>query len=510
MRNLINSFPKKIILILTVIASIELISLINYLNPGLNNTVFFSLAFVFLVIALKNSSIALLILFIEIFIGSKGYLFYFESGGLILPIRIAFWIIIMSVWLAKANLNFFAKKQSISSQIPLLKSNYLNYLSILAIFISLGVVNGLLSENTSNNIFFDANAWLYFLLILPIYAEFSQSNQLEKIKLVFVSAVTWVTIKTFFILYLFSHNFSFIGPIYKWVRTTGAGEITLIEEGFYRVFLQSHIFSLVAFFAALIYFIETIKKTTKKNHVLLLLVLSCSFSVLIIAQSRSFWVGLVAGLAVYLLFELLYSTTKVRFIFRTLSYLSIVFVVSLFIVISIVKFPYPNLVGDFTTTDLLAKRVSVESSEAAVSSRWALLPLLMDQIKISPITGGGFGSTITYISSDPRVRESTAIGEYTTYAFEWGWLDIWLKIGLLGLIAYISLIGKLLFDSFVAFKVKKEVFIFKYLPLSLISILVVNIFSPYFNHPLGIVFLIIMIAIYDFHLHGIHKTSSNT
>ena len=148
--------------------------------------------------------------------------------------------------------------------------------------------------------------------------------------------------------------------------------------------------------------------------------------------------------------------------------------------------------GGFTATALLSERVSQITGEAGVSSRWALLPELWDKIKQAPILGQGFGSIITYQSSDPRVLQSSPTGEYTTYAFEWGWLDIWLKLGLFGLIAYLSLVGKIIVDGIFRNKAKDKIIYGLTIGIAVIS--AVSIFSPYMNHPLGIGYLILVSA----------------
>jgi UDP-N-acetylmuramoyl-L-alanyl-D-glutamate--2,6-diaminopimelate ligase len=48
-----------------------------------------------------------------------------------------------------------------------------------------------------------------------------------------------------------------------------------------------------------------------------------------------------------------------------------------------------------------------------------LLPILFDGVKRHPVLGSGFGATVTYKSSDPRVVAATG-GVYTNYAFEPG------------------------------------------------------------------------------------------
>ncbi len=106
--------------------------------------------------------------------------------------------------------------------------------------------------------------------------------------------------------------------------------------------------------------------------------------------------------------------------------------------------------------------------------------------------GSGFGATVTYQSSDPRLVAASANGLYTTYAFEWGWLDVWLKLGIFGLLAYLALFAKIIFNGLK---------IGGYLSLSLATglavLIAVNIFSPYLNHPLGIGYLILAAAMIE-------------
>ena len=92
------------------------------------------------------------------------------------------------------------------------------------------------------------------------------------------------------------------------------------------------------------------------------------------------------------------------------------------------------------------------------------------------------------MSDDPRIVPTTAngSGEFTTYAFEWGYLDMILKFGILGTLIYLILI----------FKVLKKLFVINLgFALGLIALLVINIFSPYLNHPLGIGFVILCSSI---------------
>ncbi len=492
---------KKILSIILLIALFEFLSFIGYLFPQFNQIAFFVIAIFVLILSIYNLEYGLYIIFAELFISSKGYLFYFASNGLIISIRIALWIIIMSVWLSKVIIKTIRdKKLAINSYY----SPYLPYILALFIFIAWGFTNGILKNNGFNNIFFDFNNWLYFLLIFPIIQISAKSNLtnnsdllqnrfLKNLWQILLASISWITLETFILLFLFSHKISTIlPPIYKWIRTSGVGEITMIKSGFYRIFFQVHIFELLAIFIFLFFILDLINKhqiKTKKfllnfNAYCLLL------SAIIISFSRSFWLGLVIGILSLMLWILIKYGFK-----RAIELSSIILigaVVSVFLIFAIVKFPYPKSMAKFNP-DLLQERAQDIKKGKAVSSRWNLLPLLLQEIEEAPILGKGFGKTITYKSNDPRIANTTANSMYTTYAFEWGWLDIWLKLGIFGIIIYLALLYKLIL---LCLKIKLELMIQNYLiyslALGIIVLAIVNFFTPYLNHPLGIGYILLL------------------
>jgi len=106
------------------------------------------------------------------------------------------------------------------------------------------------------------------------------------------------------------------------------------------------------------------------------------------------------------------------------------------------------------------------------------LPKLWQEISQAPILGKGFGTTVVYQSSDPRFLEQSADGLYETYAFEWAWLDLWLKLGILGVLIYLWFLIKLIRDALSL----KQIGVV----LCLVALAMVNVFTPYLNHPLGL------------------------
>jgi len=495
--------PKKILQILGALFCFEVLSYLVYLFPIFNWGVFIILAIAFLIIALADFKLATLILLAELFIGSKGYLFYFSAGGAILSIRIMFWIIIMSVWAAKVIIEWLkTKKFPLAS---LSKTKFLPALSLLAIFIIFGFINGLIRQNGFGNIFLDFNAWLFFALFFPFYsvffADIKRAENWENLKEVFFATALWLTLKTLFFLFCFAHNIPGTEQLYLWLRTTGVGEITEIGHGFYRLFFQSHIYLVWAFLFTAVWLAKKFAlrdeaktmldgdgELTKRGHIVWTVIFGSAFlSVIILSLSRSFWVGLAGGLL--LLAIIIWMKTSLRRLMLNLIHWLVMLAGAFIIIFAVAKFPFPPSVGGFDFS-LLSQRTDLTSSDAAVNSRWALLSALSQELKESPIFGEGYGATVTYKSSDPRIVQSTTNGLYTTYAFEWGYLDIWLKLGLLGLIAYLGLLY-IIFRRALKTSTLKNNWLHLGVAAGILALAITNIFTPYLNHPLGIGYLLL-------------------
>jgi len=492
----------------------EILSFIGYLLSPVNQAVFFVIAAAALVLSLYNLKYGVWMALAELFIGSKGYLFYFTAGGLVVSIRIALWIIIMSVWFAGLCKKFVqTKKVDFADEAIRARKTLLPYFFLLFAVVCLGALNGLLRGNPGADIFFDFNGWLYLTLLLPVYrivfagtgedkkaAERVRSG-LSALGQVFAASVIWLSFKTFFLIFIFSHDLESIAPaIYRWVRESGVGEITRMEGGFYRIFFQSHIFALAGFLIFLFVatrYINRERVVFSRYFMAIFAMISILLSVNLISFSRSNWAGLIFGIIPVVAYQL-WMTKKKRFkkLSITMTMLAASLVLSIGIIAAIVKFPYPGSTGNFNT-GLLSERAGQVTGEAGVSSRWNLLPPLAAKIVAAPVLGQGFGATVTYRTNDPRILASSANGEYTTYAFEWGWLDIWLKTGIIGIAAYLLLLVMIFKAGISVSSGEENAGIVPGMLIGLAAIIVVNFFSPYLNHPLGLGYIILCAVTID-------------
>lgn len=475
----------------------EALSFFGYLFPLAREAGFFLIFAAAIILSLKDLKYGLFLVFGELLLGGKGYLFYFEQGGTIISLRIALFLAVMAVWVFIAGKGLIASRGRILAEFRLSGRPFPAYFGILLAFCAWGAVNGLLEGNGFANVFFDLNGWLYLFLFFPAYQVFSRdAKAVSALPELFAAGLGALTVKTFFLEFIFSHKiYAILEPVYRWVRTSGAGEITIMDSGFARVFLQSQIFALFAFFILAVLLGETklsrrifSQKNERLAGTVFFISLTAMISLILISFSRSFWVAAAAVFALYLFFALKNGGWKKTF--KNLLFITAAAIAALFIITATIKFPYPKP-SDVRFTDALGERASTLSGEAAVSSRQELWPKLLAEIKSAPILGKGFGATVTYRTGDPRVLASSADGLYTTYAFEWGWLDIWLKLGFFGVLFYLFLILKISVQGLHSGALNSA------LALGLLLLAAVNFFTPYANHPLGIGFLIIAAIIIE-------------
>lgn len=487
---------KNIFLIISFLGIIELLSFLSFLEPVIALPVFTIISLSFLFLSIYRIDYALGVIFSELIIGSMGHLFYLDLGPR-LSIRIVFFLLISLVFLVKFAYQFYRDRNN-SVYFQRLRSFVLwKPFVYLAIFVGIGLINSLVRATSFSLVFQDFNAWLFFFLIFPCLAvlDLKKKKSLDFLINIILASLIFLSLKTLFLLAIFFHNSDIASGIYSWLRLNLLAEIT-INNFWSRIFLQSQIFSGAAILFTLFMFQAkeitsySLKYLFKKDNLILLLLSALFFSTILLSLSRSFWLAL----ALVLLLSVLYIWRFIAYkkLLQSLLFLFTSVIVGIFFVYLITILPISESKSpDFTK--ILSDRISQDSSEAAIASRWSLLPVLAQEIKTAPFFGKGFGYEISYISSDPRVLEKDPSGEYRTFAFEWGYLDTFLKIGFFGLLSYLLIIFRLIHLSLK--KPVKEKSIALAASAVIMFLAVVNFFTPYLNHPLGISLLILMTCI---------------
>lgn len=450
-------------------------------------------------VSLYSLKTGLLIVIAELLLSSKGYLFAVEIAGVTISIRLALFLVIMAaagIWMIR------------EKQIRFFSWNYWKEYAAIVLVVIFGVGIGFLSGNELGTIFLDTNGYLYIGLILPLTQAIRIKEDLYPFINLFFIAIIATGIKTIVLLGLFSKidilPYTLPG-IYSWVRDTGVGEITRFPNGFSRIFFQTHIFMLAAFFIGWTIIVmlfdagkwkQGLQSAGQRLSIRAILVAAVSGLVIFLSYSRSFWVAAVATAVFACIWFLWRQRLSWKAVLSSIGIVAVILVANYGIAYAIVNIPIPG--AQRITGNLLTERTKEVASESAASSRIQLLQPMLASIAESPVIGSGLGTTVTYISNDPRVRAESPDGTYTTYAFEWGYLDLLLKFGIAGTIVLFIALWRMSRPLLQRHTAPLDAVLSMGALFGLIAVLVTHALTPYLNHPLGIGLLLLITLIASF------------
>jgi hypothetical protein len=450
------------------------------------------------VLTLKKLEWGLIFAFLEIFIGGHGHLFDLSVGGFSVSVRMVIFGAVMLGWFIlvlqrKVKLVFRPRRD-----VPWI---------LLGAAIIIGSVNGLLT-NDLHNAFDDANSYLTVFYVLPLISVYWNQENRRLLLLTLTAGAVWVAFTTLLFLFGFTHlPGKFLQDIYVFVRDARLAEITILTvpaklqvlfpngAWYFRIFFQSQ-FIVLAYeivFAAATFMVYR----SKEDHVpgSVWAIHAFMLATIYASMSRSFFLGLIAAALVLILGFFLDHVRPMVIVKRAFG-IGLMKLAAAIGLVLLVIFPLP-IRPDFTQS-LFYKGGDGADRGAAVSSRWNLLPPMMTEIRNSPIIGSGFGEEVTFVTDDPRIRATNPSGEYTTYRFEWGYQDLWLKMGFLGLLAFVAYILGLYNATASAWmKGEGDRWLSLGFGAGIIALYIVHIFSPYLNHPIGLGFMVFVLPFFS-------------
>ena len=494
-----------------LIGATELLSNLVYSDILPATPVFYSVLILVFLASLIRLPIGISILFAELIIGSKGYLFSLDSWDSRISIRMGIFVAVLLSWV----IHLIVSRKN---RLTILKSPFVWWYTALGLVVLYGVGNAFIQGTTLSLVIQDANAWVFFLIAPILYDAIQTKKGIAQLLSCCLAALIVQTIGILLTFYIMGHRgFGeiILGGWYYWIRQSGVGEITALAGATTRVFFQSQIYALTGLFVLLGYVISYLHITVDQNkeiprqifqqsflryrYIILLLVwLGAS---LIISFSRSFWIAAFFSGILLLIIAVIYRVSRKTLLIFIASIIgSGILAIGLLVAISSIPFPSTSGVFDIQS---LEERVKDLTQEDAAKSRWKLLPVLVQTIQKNPFSGYGFGKTVSYESSDPRITAKQPSGLYITYAFEWGYLDIWIKLGFIGLLVYVGFFFAFLFVGLpLAFTYLKRGFykeggLLLGIACGLIALFATHMFTPYLNHPLGISLVIFSSLLFD-------------
>ena len=458
----------------------------------------------------RNVVTGIALVLFELVIGGHGLLLHTDISIGILTLRHAIFIGFFSAYFVR----FLLKKERLRfGRIHITIGLFLLWLLIG--FLVGGVQNGW-------GVSFDElNSYFYLTFLIPVLSRDWIGTEKRQILIAVFSGITFLALIT--LLFAFSYNHlpgKFMHIPYTVYRDARVTEVSLqviqaspagvvqhlmrpwlgLFPYWYRIFNTSHVYLFVGLCFYIAYaLMHGLDRSVRRSWWSWV---SLVGSAVAVSMSRSILLGLAVAIIVSGLSLLILGKLQVRRWHEWLFGLCVAGCGAILVFVMMATFPVPHRPD-------LREAIFYETSanttrQAAVISRWTLLHELVLEIKKAPIFGYGFGKSLTYQSSDPRIL-STSNGTYTTYRFEWGYFDLWLKLGVIGVMLYAYMLWRLFGERIT--KIRGNSWLNWGALMSVLGLCVIHIFTPYLNHPLGIgVIILATIILYDNRTEGYAST----
>lgn len=472
------------------LVAVEIASFAGHEFHLVNIMAFCIIVLVTLLLALRSLHTGMLVAVAELVLGSQGHLFTVSLAHVEIPLRLGIFLAIMVAYgvaiVRDRRIGFF--------QWPLHRPVLL-FIGLLGI----ATLTGVLYENNLRTLFFDMNGYLYFGLLGPLTQTPWTARDRDRYLAVLFIAAGVLFFVTIFFLILFAQMplipYTARG-LYTWIRDTRLGEITRFDNGFGRVFLQSHVYAVIVFFlCGTLLMGRTMREVWRHRELLVVMgFFILAGLVIFVSYSRSFWVGTFITLSLFLLYAKRIAGLSWRKLGTFFAFLVVTAVLDFGLVAALVNIPFP---GHERIAGLLSERTQNIVDEPAAASRYQSLVPLRDAMRKHPLFGSGFGATVTYTSRDWRVLEVSPSGIVTTSAVEWGYLDMMLKFGALGMLIFGWLVWRVsrVGWRFTVFP-NADAMIAVGMLFGLLSIAIIHALTPYLNHPLGLGWLMLCMLLF--------------
>jgi len=452
----------------------QFLSLLGRSWPGLQEIIFLLIILAAIIFSWRKIEYGFLFLLFEFLAGHEGHCFSFRG----ISLRLSLFLVIMLVWFFR---KVFWPKFSFKKlkNLILLDKSPLSFALLAFLFV---VIFSLCRGWFINNKFLALKDFLnysYFFLIFPLSEVIGNRFFQKRGKQIIQAGIIGISLLTIIVLFLFATGLvSVHDQFYWWWRQTVFGKATSAGNNFFRIVSSAHLL-ILPFFLILLSFLAN-RSTRKKSVIFLCILASLAF---LINFSRAYFLGLFLGL-IFLAQGLKFKKWIVFFL------IIVIFLITEFGVLNFLINQNPNI----AYLQQRMRSITSPDDELSASTRLSILPRLLEKIKEKPIFGYGLGSTISYLN--PLSQK-----EDITFHIDWGYLEIWLELGLLGLILYCFILAIIFYQGRQLFQraqgnIKRQRLIVG-LGAGLLSLVVATITGPYLFHALGIFYLISVIIIFN-------------
>ncbi|MBP9761093.1 MAG: O-antigen ligase family protein [Candidatus Magasanikbacteria bacterium] len=460
----------KVTWLLIVFFIVRIASLATYQHSIWNQSIGAVLVIGFACIAYRSYKLAWIMLLGELLLGGSGKLFELFSFG----IRTWYLGILAIAWI-----RFHITQKTLPWKS--LSRNQLIGIGLFAFVIAWSMFTGLRQSHEPILILQDAILYGFFFLLFP---ALDWKQEIQKTILPFFQAhIAGSAVFSLVTLCIYSSGIgSLPDTYYHWFRNVVGGKITDLGSHFFRIVISEHILIVPIILILLALLLFTPKKKLLWGYLLL------ASTVLVLNFSRIYFLALACGVLVLMVKHM---WTRWVVISSALAVSIVVLFCSLFFLASRGTSIGLELVG------IKLGGATIPASETSGAIRLAILPDAFRQIQAHPIAGSGLGATVTY--SDLTSKETV-----TRTQFDWGYLEMMVELGGIGLFVVLLLLAILLLRTIQLAYTKQyahtgEQPMVRGFLAGAVALGVMNLTTPALFHGFGVLFFVSLIILCETH-----------
>jgi hypothetical protein len=383
------------------------------------------------------------------------------------------------------------------------KNIFVFLVMIFLMILALSGINGyFLHNNSLGEVIGDITGYVSFVLLFIYNFTIRDREDIKRIVNVVVVTIVLQAAIIIVIHYFIGFKFIDVESFNKTLQYLHIGAFTNLPAGAVRIFFKSSIYLQIGFtLLAYMYSSDEYKSSRKYIAISLVLVTYAAF----LTYTRAFWLGA----AVSFIFLIITGSVKKTGKIIAVSVAGFLIMTSISYVVygdlrtigsAIGRFGYLPQFSAKVTSQPGKKETSMEKIEdISANYRSELKHYMGENIKRSPVLGSGLGVIIKEIQTASRS--------------EYMYLDILMEMGAVGLLMYLSIFAAVFIRWF---KLRSESLDMNSkrrldaMISALVGIMTTTALNPFLNNPIGITYLVILIAaLNSYTKRGLHYNIYN-
>ena len=366
------------------------------------------------------------------------------------------------------------------------KNKYIIAIVIFALIVAINLARGILAQNNRTLIISDVRGFLNYLIIIPMLYVFNSKERVLKCLKIFVHSATFVSLGSLILSFYAKFPKTVRMTLYSFLNEYVICGMSQISKDVFRIFFHTagRWFFVAFMFALALTLIE------KEKKYLWIAEMSLLITGVFVSFTRSSYLGVAIGVLLFAILICIYYREYIMSLVRhcvamTVITISILLGVGLVLNNNMFEVAFKRCLLAIADPSLIGMDESEEpEDEAEVESlaiRDVRTKMAKKNIAKAPILGGGLG-----VENDPLGR-----------IIEYFYLDLWTKVGIVGVLAFLLPYIYHLYDTIKNRKQysKEQKLLTICSNIALVYLLVISYFNPCMNSTVGLSMYSLVIAI---------------